>query len=155
MVKAEKSVIQLKRDLDKVFSRYIRLRDCSRHFDSNTYWVGTCITCSKTGNVAYIDEFGKLRFTKGWDAGHYVGRGHYITRYDELNVNLQCAMRCNRMKSGELDKYKIALDKKYGDGTAESLEALKSKTKKFKAWELIEMIEDYSFQIKEFEAGIA
>jgi hypothetical protein len=87
------------------------------------FW-GTCITCSYSRQVAWVDDKNTLRYSKGWDAGHYIGRGNLFLRFEEENVNLQDSFRCNRMKSGELKKYKVALDMKYGDGTAAKLEAL-------------------------------
>jgi hypothetical protein len=85
-------------------------------------WYGTCVTCSHTGKVAWVDEKDKLRWTRGWDAGHYISRGNWYLRFDEENVNLQCAFHCNKMKSGNLEKYKPALDLKYGNGTRARLD---------------------------------
>lgn len=99
---------------DKAFSRYVRIRDC---WYRDGEWWGKCITCSKTGSVAWYDEKGTLRFRKGWDPGHFIGRSNWYLRYDEENVNLQCSFACNKMKSGNLEKYKPALDLKYGEGT--------------------------------------
>src|ERR1700756_1802503 len=116
----EKSSKELIKTADEWFSKYIHLRD-SHYFDEE--WTGTCVTCSKTGRVARIED-GKLRFDVGWNAGHFVTRGHKIVRFDEQNVHLQCAFRCNNMKSGEYEKHRLAIDKMYGEGTAASLEAL-------------------------------
>lgn len=126
---------------DKVSSRYIRIRDSEWVADG---WYGICITCSKTGLVAYIDAAGKLRFTRGWDNGHFVSRGHWITRYEEENCNLQCAFRCNKMRSGERDKYRVALRIKYGEGVPEKLEALADNHPSYrpKKKELEEIIHD-------------
>lgn len=136
-------------DADTWFSRYTRLRDSSYE---NGFWVGTCITCSKTGDVARIEE-GKLKFSRGWDAGHFIGRGTKITRYEECNVNLQCSFRCNNMKSGEHEKYKIALNMKYGDGTYEGLEKLahENPTYKLSRSELEQIIEDSKTQVTYYE----
>jgi len=109
----------LKKSADEWFSRYVRLRDSEFKEDG---WYGACITCSKTGRVAWIDDNGKLRFIKGWDAGHYITRGNWYLRHDEENVNLQCSFHCNKMKSGNLEKYKPALDLKYGDGVRSRLD---------------------------------
>lgn len=112
---------QLKKPADEWFSKYIRLRDSICTGDE---WVGTCITCTKTGVVARIDDKGSLRFTKGWDNGHFVTRGNYVVRYNEMNCNLQCSFRCNKMRSGEYVKYKSALKDKYGKEVPGELEAL-------------------------------
>lgn len=115
------SKVKLRKEADRLFSRAVRLRD-SELVDG--VYQGECITCSYSGIVAYLDDKDILRFARGWDAGHYIGRGKYITRWDEENVNLQCSYRCNRMRSGELAKYKLALDAKYGLDTSVKLEKL-------------------------------
>lgn len=109
----------LKKTAWEWFSRYVRLRDSSFKEDG---WYGTCITCSKSGKVAWVDEKNTLRFIRGWDAGHYISRGNWYLRHDEENVNLQCSFHCNKMKSGNIEKYKVALDMKYGDGTRKRLD---------------------------------
>lgn len=113
------TITMLRRKADELFSHYVKLRDSERREDG--FW-GTCITCAFSRQVAWFDETGKLRYSRGWDAGHFVGRGNLYLRYDEENVNLQCSFRCNRMRSGEISKYRIALDNKYGTGTAQKLE---------------------------------
>jgi hypothetical protein len=50
------------------------------------------------------------------------------TRYDEQNCQVQC-VGCNMFKFGEQFKFSLALDSKYGKGTAEDL---LHKAKKFK-----------------------
>jgi hypothetical protein len=42
------------------------------------------------------------------------------TRYDEQNCQVQC-VGCNMFKFGEQFKFSLALDSKYGKGTAEDL----------------------------------
>lgn len=111
----------LRRKADKLFSRYVRLRDSS--VKDGEFW-GTCITCSFHRQVAWVDDKNVLRYSKGWDAGHYIGRGNLFLRFEEENVNLQDSFRCNRMRSGEHEKYKLALDMKYGGGTAKKLDML-------------------------------
>ena len=123
--KQKKPITQrMRKTADFWFSRYVRLRDCTFKDDG---WYGTCITCTKTGLVAWIDEKGHLRFTRGWDNGHFVGRGTYITRFEDENCNLQCSMRCNNLRSGEYEKYKVALKIKYGENVPRKLEELAEK----------------------------
>lgn len=122
------------------FSRYVRIRDSARVGDE---WRGRCITCSKKGTVAYADE-GVIRFARGWDNGHFIGRDNWATRYEEENNNLQCSFRCNRMRSGEYQKYKAALKLKYGDEVPAKLEemalASPSHTYKHSRQELLDII---------------
>ena len=58
--------------LDAVFSQYIRLSNA----DKNGYC--TCVTC------------GKKYFWKQIQAGHFMSRKHYSTRWLEDNVKPQC-----------------------------------------------------------------
>lgn len=115
-----KPLPQLRKEADKWFSWYVRLRDSVREGDK---WKGGCITCSKNGVVVWLDD-GKLRFTTGWNNGHFVGRDNWVVRYEEENNNLQCSFRCNNMRSGEYVKYKAALRIKYGEDVPEKLEKM-------------------------------
>ena len=55
--------------------------------------------------------------------GHFQSRRHHSTRWNELNCQVQC-VKCNMYEQGEQFRFGIALDGKYGDGTAEELEFL-------------------------------
>lgn len=111
---------KLWKEADKLHAKAVRLRD-SQLVDGS--WQGKCITCERICLV--IDANGKWQRSNGW--GHFVGRGCYLLRYDSENVNLQCS-HCNawRDKLGMLEAYKVALDDKYGDGTASKLEGMAS-----------------------------
>ena len=85
--------------LDKVFSQFIR-----RRFAVNE--IGKCITC------------GKQAHWKELQAGHFMSRKHYSTRWDEINCQVQCA-GCNVFKYGEQYKFSVNLDAKYGQGIAQ------------------------------------
>jgi len=91
--------------LDRIFSKYIRLRDS----DGNGY--GKCITC------------GRFFYWKNATNGHFVLRDRMATRYHEKNNNLQC-LHCNSFKSGRQFEHGQAIDRKYGKGTAEYLTTL-------------------------------
>lgn len=130
---------KLRKDADKWFSRYIRLRDSEFiEIEEEVWgWYGTCITCTRSGMVAYLDpETAKkrdtkdLRFIKGWDNGHWIRRGNMITRYEEMNCNLQCKYRCNKWKSGEPEKHEVAIRAKFGDSVPDELKAMASMTLK-------------------------
>ena len=135
------------------FSRYVRIRD-TKH--TQGAWYGTCITCSHNGVVAYVDDTGKLRYAKGWDAGHYISRGNWYLRHNEENVNLQCKFNCNKMNSGNIEKYKIALDVKYGVGTREKLDRLAQENKGYNPpkEELEQVINDSKEQVAWHEKQI-
>jgi len=114
----------------KVFSEYIRRRDC----DWKGY--GTCITCPK-----------HLHWKEG-DAGHYISRSKKAILYDERNVNLQCK-GCNI--TGEPQLYRKALIQKYGEEVVDELESRIHEIKQFKVAELQLMLEEYTLKLNQLE----
>lgn len=98
-----KSISKIKKDLDKWFSLYIRLRNC----DDNG--MSVCFTCNK------IDHYKKLQ------NGHFQSRRHNSTRWSIKNCQVQC-VKCNMFNQGEQFKFSKNIDAKYGEGTAEMLE---------------------------------
>ena len=146
----EKTAQQLIKVADKEFSRYVRLRDSVYDpYGEPSGWYGKCISCNKYGLIAWVED-GKVRFTNGWDAGHFISRGNKYLRYHEENVNLQCAFNCNKMRSGNIEKQKPALDDKYGTGTYRKLEDLAQefKTSTLKKRDLLELINDCRKQVE-------
>jgi hypothetical protein len=112
-----KSISKLKKELDKWFSLFIRLRE------ANSEGLCQCFTC---GKVAH--------YKKGMQNGHFQSRSFLATRYDEENCQVQC-VGCNMFKSGEQYKFSVALDSKYGEGTAEELERIARKKIKINRWQ--------------------
>lgn len=129
-MKKRKSYRQLKKELDKVFSIFIRQRD-----------KGRCFTC------------GVKKEWKQTDAGHYEKRQHLATRWDERNVNCQC-MGCNRFRDGNKEAYAVALEKKYGYGILQELEEQKNRGAKFKTSDLETLIIHYKSKIEELNETI-
>jgi 5-methylcytosine-specific restriction endonuclease McrA len=123
------SVAKLKKKADAAFSLYIRHRDSK---DGLTQ----CITCPARRPV------------KEMQAGHFVRRSVNLLRYNEENVNAQCPS-CNVWKYGEQYLYALALDEKYGPGTAERLMSQRFKMHKLTIPELEEIIRYSKEQIKE------
>ena len=111
--------------LDNVFSEYIR-----RRYAKNE--IATCVTCGKK------DHWKKLQ------AGHFMSRKHYATRWDEDNVEVQCSA-CNVFRYGE--QYLFA--KYLGTEKADMLLAKSREAVKFPDWEIQEMIELYKNKIKD------
>jgi hypothetical protein len=66
------------------------------------------------------------------DAGHFISRNKRATKYNEQNVNAQCP-RCNRFLSGRQYEHGLAIDRKWGAGTAEKLLALSGQSCKLGA----------------------
>ena len=98
-----KSISKLKKELDKWFSLYIRLRDATDE------GMVQCFTC---GKVAH--------YKVGMQCGHFQSRSNLKTRFDEENCQVQC-VGCNMFKQGEQYRFALQLDGKYGEGTAEKL----------------------------------
>jgi hypothetical protein len=145
----QKNNQQLRKVADECFSKAIRLRDSER---KGNEWYGECISCSHNGRVAWLDA-GKLRFDMGWDAGHFVKRGHLVVRFNDMNVNLQCKFHCNKMLSGNVEKQRPALMEKYGDNVPDDLEKIAKETiyYKFTRDELLEIIHDAKEEVDFYE----
>ena len=117
---------KLIKKLDNIFSQYIRL---SNSKNGNC----TCITCGKVGDWK----------NGGMQAGHFMSRKHYSTRWDERNVKPQC-VGCNMFKAGE--QYKFSLYN--GQQLSEELLQKSRETVKFADVDLLEMIDYYSNKVK-------
>ncbi len=99
-----KSISKLKKELDKWFSLYIRLR-----YSENG--LCQCFTCGKVGHYK----------TGGMQCGHFMSRRHNATRWNEMNCQVQC-VKCNMFGQGEQYKFGLNLDAKYGEGCSEELQ---------------------------------
>lgn len=119
----------------KVFSEYIRLRDA----DENGF-----ITCITSGRRVHWREA---------DAGHFISRRHMATKYNEKNVNAQ-SRHDNRFAAGKQFEYALAIDKKYGNGTAEKLLIQSKQTCKLGQFEIDQMTKYYKEKVKELKSKI-
>ena len=127
MTKKKLTRSKLVKKLDAVFSQYIRLSASDK--DGNC----TCVTC---GKVAHWKG-------EGQQSGHFQSRRHYATRWDEDNVKVQCSS-CNVFRYGEQYKFSLYLGKKLSQ---ELLDKSRIITK-FTSYELEEMLEHYSEEVK-------
>ena len=106
-----KTLAKWKKELDAVFSRYIRQRD-----------NGQCFTCPKKDHW------------KSMQNGHFVPRQYLSLRFDEKNCNCQC-YACNMLYNGQPSLYAVNLKRKYGDSIIEELESVRLKeTKLDSSW---------------------
>ena len=119
--------------LDKIFSIYIRKKGADFH------GLIECYTCGELKNWKY--EI---------DAGHFMGRGKYATRWDEQNVKPQCK-KCNGFRSGEQYLFAKHLDEEYGKGTADELVYLSNQNARFTNDELLEKIKYYNELVKDLK----
>ena len=120
---------KLVKDLDKVFSLFIRMRAS----DENGY--ATCFTC------------GQVKKWKEGDAGHFISRGAFSTRWNETNVQFQ-DKKCNIFQSGQQYLFSVALNRLHGEGTADALFAMSRQTRKYGVGELKAMIEIYKDKVE-------
>jgi len=112
---------------------YIRLRDT----DKDWYWK--CISSWK-----------KLYWTE-WQAWHFIPNWscQYLT-WNEININLQ-SFGDNVMKHWNILWYEDNLIKKIWKEKVEQLKQDKDKIKKWKEYELIEMIQIYRGKVEEIK----
>ena len=83
-----KTISKLKKELDTIFSLYIRLRESEEG-------LVQCFTCHKVSH-----------YKSGMQNGHFQSRKHLATRWDEENCQVQC-VGCNMFKAGEQYRFSI------------------------------------------------
>ena len=116
------------RDCDNALSDYVRHRDTMLvgYVDGRPKRVGVCISCGKPTNYEQMD------------AGHFVGRGDYLLRWDIHNVNGQCRA-CNRFNAQKMwPLYERNLRAKFGD---DEVDRLKREAGGYAGWTVEELHE--------------
>ena len=98
---------------DRLFSLWIRQRDAVNG-------ICRCITCGTPHPWRSIHN------------GHFMSRARESTRYHEKNTASQC-VSCNTFNQGRQFDFGLAIDKRYGPGTAERLSIL-SKVECKRGW---------------------
>ena len=126
-------ITTLKNKLDRIFSKYIRLRDRLKNTD--------CIKCISCGKIIHWKES---------DCGHYVNRSTMGLRYNEKNCNAQCR-KCNRFEEGNMSGYTLGLIDKYGKGIIELLHSAKRLNTKITRFEYETLINHYNKEVKTLE----
>ena len=119
--------------LDRIFSKYIRLRDAMPS------GMCRCISCGKIKPVGDID------------AGHYFSRTHMGTRFDPFNVHGECRY-CNRMSADHLINYRENLIRKIGLANYNYLEIKARTPKKWDDFELQQLIDYYKKEVERLSA---
>ena len=133
-----KTISKLKKELDKWFSLFIRIRAATSE------GLVQCFTCQKVSH-----------YKSGMQNGHFQSRKHLTTRWDLKNCQVQC-VGCNMFKAGEQYKFSLNLDAKYGEGTAQELELLARGTWKITRVEYEDFISYYKAAVEKLkkEKGI-
>jgi len=109
--KPKDSQAKLKKKLDLIFSKYIRLKFA----DSNGF--NKCYTC---------DVF---KHYKEMQNGHYISRQYLATRFDENNCRPQC-VGCNLYGSGKPLDFEENLKKELGSDFVEAMKLKRHLTTK-------------------------
>lgn len=118
-----------KEKLDRVFSKYIRLRDASTNGYIRCYCCGKAVHWKKAHNM------------------HFIPRQHMGTRFDEINCHAGC-IKCNYYDNGNIEMYTINLKKEYGSDIVEKLVLKKNIGRKINQFEYKELIKHYSQEVK-------
>ncbi len=119
------------KELDRVFSQYIRLSA------ANLDGFCECYTCGRSYHWKKIQ------------CGHFMSRARYATRWDENNCRPQC-YGCNVMQQGRQFDFGQRLDAEK-KGLAMAMAEKSLQTVKFQTWELEEMIEHYKQKVSQLQ----
>lgn len=114
----------LVKEADRVYSLYVRSRDTS-------YEWNHCFICSKYLPIEQLQ------------AGHFISRRYYKTRWHPLNVWPSC-YRCNVVLSGNLEKFEKKLVQIYSQEAIDQLWELARSTEGVEDWEIRDVIKKYS-----------
>ena len=122
------SISVLKKELDRVFSIYIRKSK------ANKYGKAICVSCGVSGDWQTMQ------------CGHYNRRSLMSTRWDEKNCHVQC-VKCNMFMSGNYPNYTKYLLFNYGAEWIMELVRNGEKIKKWTVEELKNLINYYKARI--------
>lgn len=129
--KSKKTEAQLKRDLDALYSRYIRLKSAQDG-------ICICYTCGRR---------------LGWkqaQCGHFIPRNFLITRWDERNTKVQC-VGCNIFGRGKILDFEDHLIKELGQEEVNKLKASRFKVFKVDSIWYSQKIEEYKNKLSMLE----
>ena len=125
----KKTTSQLKKELDKVFSEYIRKKYAKNE-------KVKCYTC------------GIEKHWKEIQNGHFISRSYLATRFSEENCRPQC-VGCNLFGGGRIAVFASKLETELGEGTVARL--YRKAQQITKDFPYSEKIEEYKQKIIELE----
>lgn len=125
----KKSRSKLVKDLDSIYSKYIRLSKITNGTNN------ICVCCGKEENWKKMQN------------GHYCSRSHYNTRWMDMNCH-PCCIGCNVFKSGNYPEYTRYMLEVYGAEALKDLIAESKKIIKIANYEIEEQIEKYTKIVK-------
>jgi len=117
---------------DGVFSRYIRMKDADQ------YGRCKCVTCGKMS--VWNDKM---------DAGHFISRKDWPTRFDTRNVHPQCSY-CNRYCEGKIPEYYQYMEDRYGREVIDDLIAKARLVKQYTLEDLKGWVKEWRAEIRKF-----
>ena len=131
----DKSLSQLIKTADEVFSKYIRRRDAN---PQNPFYLN-CFTCGKAERI----EFAHCM--------HYIPRDKMATRYDEMNAHGGCE-HCNCFDPDHYGRYYSKMVTVYGAEKVNNLIWQSRSLQKFARFELVELIDTYREKLKKLKS---
>lgn len=126
----KKTTSQLKKELDKLFSLYVRTKYTNERGEVR------CYTCPAIKNVKSIQ------------CGHFISRSYLATRFCEENVRPQC-VGCNVFGNGKNVEFARCLEIESGIGTVDSL--YKKAQEITIKYPYEEKIQEYKEKLKQYE----
>lgn len=134
-MKKPKTLTKLKKELDDIFSLYIRLK----YADSNGM-----VACYTSGAVKHWKEM---------HCGHFISRRHLATRWDESNCRPQTPAE-NLFNQGNAPAFAQRLMKEYGEGIIDALiEKCRHPVKLIRA-DYEEMIDHYKGEVNKLKINL-
>ena len=120
-----KSQAELKKELDRVFSLYIR-----------AIYPKECYTCGKQGVTL--------------QCGHFIPRNFLVTRFDERNCRPQC-VGCNIFGNGKILDFEDHLVRDLGREEVDKMKASRFKIFKVDSSWYVSKIEEYKEKLKNLQ----
>lgn len=128
-----KSIAKLVEEAAVLLQKLVRMKA------ADDFGYCACVTC---GTVMIWND--------GIQGGHFIDRGHMMTKIMEENVHPQCAY-CNSKFSNQgmvKANYTIYMQDMYGHDFVADMLDTKGQIKKYYREEVLEIIEDFKAQIK-------
>ena len=129
--------------LDTAFSKFVRLRGARRvdTVQGGSVLINKCCTCGRWLPITQMD------------AGHYISRGKYPTRWSEDNVHPQCK-QCNIFMHGNYTQYALYMIRTYGYSKLSGLDRRSKQSTKVSTVELYEKVQYYKDKAKAIEGSL-
>lgn len=121
-----KTKTKIKKELDRVFSLYVRKKY------ADNFGIVKCYTCPKSGTVKELQN------------GHFVPRQYLSLRWSEDNCRPQC-YACNMLYNGQPSAFAARLEAE----TPGIVKELESRRKELRQWTIAELEEKISYYKKQ------